>query len=67
MIVKSLFCTVVVQAFTATEHVSGKPRVTIHVRSSDKTDSPSQLTPDAARDLAAVLIQAANDSEDDED
>jgi hypothetical protein len=67
MIVKSFFCTIVVQAFTATEHVSGKPRVTIHIRSNDKTDSPSQLTPEAARELAAVLIQAANDAEDDPD
>jgi hypothetical protein len=64
VIVKSFFCTVVVQAFTATEHVSGKPRVTIHVRSNDKTDSPSQLTPEAARDLASALLEAAARAED---
>jgi hypothetical protein len=64
VIVKSLFTTIVVQAFTAKEHVSGGARVTIHVRSSDKTDSPAQLMPDAARKLAAALLDAAEDADD---
>ena len=64
MIIKSLFSTIVVQGFSAKQHVSGGARVTIHVRSSDKTDSPTQLMPSAARALAAALMDAAENAED---
>lgn len=64
MIIKSLFSTVVVQGFSAKQHISGAPRVTIHVCSSDKTDGPKQMTIEAARALAEALIHAADDAED---